>query len=50
MQKIKVYCGESVQDKCHQQLHPTNEVSMANVIVLVAGPNEVCYIDTPTSE
>lgn len=31
--KIKVYCGMSVEDKCDQQLHPINEVLRAKEIL-----------------
>lgn len=33
MQKIVVYCGESVQDKCGKELHPVNEVLKAKAAI-----------------
>lgn len=33
MKKIKVYCGETIEDKCKQQLHPVKEVEIANILV-----------------
>ncbi len=33
MKKVIVYCGESVQNKCGEQLHPVKEVERANAII-----------------
>ena len=33
MKTIKIYCGESIEHFCHQQLHPVNEVKKAEKLV-----------------
>lgn len=47
MIKIKVYCGESIEDKCRQQLHPLNEVKRANEIIELAKDGMICYSNHP---
>lgn len=42
MKKIKVYCGETIQEKCGQQLHPVKFVELARLLVL-SDKDEVCY-------
>lgn len=41
--KISVYCGESIEDKCRQQLHPLNEVKRAKEIIELAKDGMICY-------
>lgn len=31
--EIKVYCGKTIEDMCHSQLHPLNEVKLAQSII-----------------
>ena len=40
--KIKVYCGQSIQDMCGKQKHPVSYVKLANELVL-SGMDQVCY-------
>jgi len=42
VKKVIVYCGETVQDKCGPQLHPTVEVKNAERLVL-SDKDEVAY-------
>jgi hypothetical protein len=43
---IRVYCGESVEDKCESQKHPLNEVKRAKKIV-ESGKISDCYSNSP---
>ncbi len=43
---IRVYCGESVEDKCGDQKHPLNDVRMANEIV-ESKQSIDCYSNSP---
>jgi hypothetical protein len=42
MKKIKVYCGETIQEKCGMQLHPIQEVKNAAKTVMSSN-DEVVY-------
>ncbi len=42
MKKVIVYCGETIQEKCGQQLHPVVEVQNA-LRLIMSGSNEVAY-------
>lgn len=33
MKKVTVYCGETITEKCRQQLHPVKEVELANELI-----------------
>jgi len=43
--KKKVYCGESVQDKCGQQKHPAVETSAA--FNFIKGDESEAYSNSP---
>jgi len=47
MRTIKVYCGESVQDKCGSQLHPLNEVERAVELLSSTGGDDIIYSNSP---
>ena len=42
MKKVKVYCGETIQEKCGKQLHPIVEVKNAEKLVM-SNKDEVVY-------
>jgi len=42
MKKVIVYCGETIQDKCGQQLHPVIEVKNAEQLIL-SDKDEIAY-------
>lgn len=41
MKKVKVYCGESIEDKCGKCMHPVNRVKYANEIILSNKDEEI---------
>lgn len=43
---IRVYSGESIEDKCEAQRHPLNEVKRAKEIV-ESGNTTDCYSNSP---
>jgi hypothetical protein len=46
MKNIKVYCGETIEEKCDKQLHPVKFVELAQSLVL-SNTNEICYSNNP---
>lgn len=46
MKTVKVFCGESVQDKCGRQLHPVAEVNRA-IEILNSPTDEIVYSNHP---
>ena len=43
---IRVYCGESIEDKCRHQLHPLSEVKKAKEIMSLNKSID-CYSNSP---
>ena len=43
---IRVFCGESIQDKCGNQLHPLNEVKKAKEVIDLKESID-CYSNSP---
>lgn len=46
MKRVKVYCGETIQEKCGLQLHPIVEVLNAQKIIL-SDIDEIAYSNNP---
>ena len=42
MKKVTVYCGESIQKKCGEELHPVAEVQRASALIN-SDKNEFAY-------
>ncbi len=46
MKKVTVYCGETITSKCSKQLHPVDEVLLANTLVN-SDKDEIYYSNNP---